>query len=349
MTGLVASRFGYIVIVSWLMLGGCSKGDSPSGDGNNSNSTPHFTSSVSTSAMENQTGTGYTATATDADNDSLSFAISGGADQTFFTINQNTGVLAFLSTPDFENPGDSNQDNDYQVQLSVSDGKASDSLSITVTVTDDPSDNVVNNAPVFSSGTTASAMENQTGTGYTATATDADNDSLSFVISGGADQAFFTINQNTGVLAFLSAPDFENPGDSNLDNDYQVQLSVNDVKTSVYLTVTVTVTDDISDNINNAPAYTGSKVIIVDENQTDTLYRAIATDADGDSLTYSISGGADQALFSIDSISGELLFKVAADFENPQDNDAANDYQVDVNVSDGLVNTTASLTVFVLK
>ena len=47
---------------------------------------------------------------------------------------------------------------------------------------------------------------------------DAEGDGLTYTISGGADEALFTIDATTGVLAFASAPDFESPGDAGGDN-----------------------------------------------------------------------------------------------------------------------------------
>ena len=46
----------------------------------------------------------------------------------------------------------------------------------------------------------------------------------------------------------------------------------------------------------------------MDENET-TVATLVGTDADGDSLTYSITGGADQDLFTIDASTGVLTFK----------------------------------------
>lgn len=57
-------------------------------------------------------------------------------------------------------------------------------------------------------------------------------------------------------------------------------------------------------------------------------------DSDGAGLVYSISGGADRALFSIDSSSGQLSFNDPADFANPADADGNNIYLVEVSVAD---------------
>ena len=61
-----------------------------------------------------------------------------------------------------------------------------------------------------------------------------------------------------------------------------------------------------------------------------------AIDADsGQTLTYSIAGGADAGLFSINPSTGALSFTAAPDFEAPADAGANNVYDVTVQVSDG--------------
>ena len=99
------------------------------------------------SVAENTTAV-TTVVATDPDpNTTFRYAISGGTDASAFTINPATGVLTFVSAPNFEAPTDSNGDNIYNVTVSVSDGYQAATQSIAVTVTN------VNEPPVFSSGT----------------------------------------------------------------------------------------------------------------------------------------------------------------------------------------------------
>jgi hypothetical protein len=52
----------------------------------------------------------------------LSYAISGGADASKFTINAGTGALSFITAPNFEAPTDAGHDNVYDVTVRVSDG-----------------------------------------------------------------------------------------------------------------------------------------------------------------------------------------------------------------------------------
>jgi glucose/arabinose dehydrogenase len=98
------------------------------------NRPPAFTSAATASVPENLLGTVYSATATDPDGNPLSYSISGGADRALFALTP-TGALSFITPPDFEAPTDSDKNNVYLVQLSVSDGTATASLDLAVTVT----------------------------------------------------------------------------------------------------------------------------------------------------------------------------------------------------------------------
>ncbi|MBH0199542.1 MAG: hypothetical protein HP497_09010, partial [Nitrospira sp.] len=67
---------------------------------------------------------------------------------------------------------------------------------------------------------------------------------LTYNISGGADQALFTINMATGALNFTASPDFEVATDANGDNVYVVQVQIVDSQgASTTQTIQVTVTD----------------------------------------------------------------------------------------------------------
>jgi len=94
---------------------------------------------------------------------------------------------------------------------------------------------------------------------------------------------------------------------------------------------------DPSTPTNNAPAFTNAPtngVIHIDENET-AVIDLDASDADGDTVTYSIVGGADGHAFEIDAHTGALTFKSAPDFENPTDGGHNNVYDVKVKASDG--------------
>ncbi|MBY0420912.1 MAG: PQQ-dependent sugar dehydrogenase, partial [Parvularculaceae bacterium] len=100
------------------------------------NTPPTFTSAAAAQVNENVTGAVYRATATDAQNQTITFALSGGADAGRFSINGATGDVSFLSPPDFEAPTDQNGDNIYNIVVSASDGQASSTLAVAITVRD---------------------------------------------------------------------------------------------------------------------------------------------------------------------------------------------------------------------
>ena len=105
-----------------------------------------------------------------------------------------------------------------------------------------------NSTPTFTNSTSAySAQENQTSS-FTATASDADGDALTFTISSGSDADLFSIGSSSGVVTFVAEPDFEIPGDANTDNVYELTVRVSDGTAAATQAFTVTVTNDTSDD-----------------------------------------------------------------------------------------------------
>ncbi|WP_020558677.1 cadherin domain-containing protein [Thiofilum flexile] len=277
-----------------------------------------------------------TVTATDADNDVLTYTITGGADAAKFTLDPNTGLLVFNTAPDYENPTDVGLDNNYEVQVTVSDGNGgTDVQDITVTVID------INEIPVITSnggGDSASVTipENTTAV-TTVTAIDPDNDVLTYSISGGVDATKFSINPSTGVLVFVIAPDYENPTDVDANNAYEVQVSVWDGRGGADVQDLTVIVTDVAENTPPIITSNGggdSASVTIPENTT-AVTTVTATDADNDVLTYTITGGADAAKFTLNSSTGVLVFNTAPDYETPTDVGADNNYEVQVTVSDG--------------
>ena len=91
-----------------------------------------------------------------------------------------------------------------------------------------------------------------------------------WAIVGGNDQSLFSINETTGALSFVTAPDFDNPTDSNTDNTYDIIVRASysnettsfsrstdyrsvDVMQTLAITIdntppTIAITDDDADN-----------------------------------------------------------------------------------------------------
>ena len=96
---------------------------------------------------------------------------------------------------------------------------------------------------------------------------------------------------------------------------------------------------------NNPPSITNTNMnISVVENQT-SAFTVNATDPNGDTLTYSLSGD-DASLLSI-SNQGVVTFNTAPDFENPSDGNTDNVYKITVTVSDGSLSATANFEITV--
>ncbi|MDR7109947.1 VCBS domain-containing protein, partial [Pseudomonas frederiksbergensis] len=313
-----------------------------------SNDSPTITSNgagatASINVAENTTAV-TTVAATDADlpAQTLTYSIVGGVDAAKFSIVSGTGVLSFVSAPNFEAPTDSGTNNVYDVIVRASDGTLFDDQAIAVTVT-----GVNDNSPIITSNgadatASVSVAENTTAV-TTVAATDADlpTQTLTYSIVGGVDAAKFSIVSGTGVLSFVSAPNFEAPTDSGTNNVYDVIVRASDgtLFDDQAIAVTVTGVNDNSPIItSNGGGATAS--INVLENTT-AVTTVVATDADlpAQTLSYSIlsTAGTDFSKFSISS-SGVLTFNSAPDYENPQDVGGTagdNAYVVNVQVADG--------------
>ena len=303
---------------------------------------PAFTSDDVHEIAENETVV-TTVVATDPDEgDTVSYTVTKGRDKDLFTIDSDSGELTFVTAPDFELPTDHDTDNEYKVKITATAGGKSVVQRIVVTVTN------VDEAPAFDSPTAAHEIaENETDV-TTVVATDPDEgDDVSYAIpdgaDGGADRARFAIDATSGDLTFLVAPDFEAPTDADTDNVYDVVVKATAGEHSVSQSIAVTVT-----NVDEAPTFDSPTAVSVPENVTAVATLA-ASDADGDVVVYTLSGGADRARFAIGATSGDLTFVAAPDFEAPTDADTDNVYDVVVKATAGGQSVSQSITVTVIN
>ena len=302
------------------------------------NSAPSITSANYTVA-ENSTTAG-TVTATDANGNVITYGISGGVDAARFTIDRLTGVLSFVTPPDYEAPVDSGANNVYNITVSATDNMATTTKAITITVTN--VNDTANTAPVITSGN-YTVPENGTAVG-SVTATDAQGNPITYAIAGGADAARFTINAATGALSFVAAPNYEAPTDVGGNNVYDIIVSASDgIAAATTKAVTITVTDVVE---NTAPVITSGNYTVA-ENGT-AVGAVAATDAESNAITYAIAGGVDASKFTINATTGALSFISAPNYEAPTDVGANNVYDIIVSASDGIAAaTTKAVTVTV--
>ena len=286
-----------------------------------------ITRSVSENTSEN-VNIGTAITATDADNDTLTYTHSG-TDATSFEIDSATGQLKTKATLDYETK------NTYSVTITVSDGSLTDTINVTINVTD-IDETIPNRAPVFTEGgSTARIVAENTDAGVNfgaaVAATDPDGNTLAYTI-GGTDATAFEIDGATGQLNTKAVLDYETK------NAYSVTITVSDGS----LTDTINVNINVND-ANDAPVFTEGDATThtVAENAAAGIHIGtpiIATDADGNILTYTL-GGTDVAFFEVDNTIGQLKTKTILDYESQSS------YKITVIVSDGSLSDTIDVTI----
>ena len=296
------------------------------------NEAPSFASSTATrSIAENtaaNTNIGAAFTATDQDKkpdpenpaqliakDTLAYSIPTTGDAAAFSIDSTTGQLKTKSALNYESK------NSYTVVVTASDGTLTDTITVTISVTN------VNEAPTFATGASISDISATKGTAITSVtlpeATDVDaNTTMTYTVTP-ALPAGLTFTASTRVLS-------------------GTPTAVSDSTTYTYKASDSTLSDTLTFSIqvsaapNNAPVFTDgtSTTRSVAENTASeqNIGTAVAaTDTDNDTLTYSL-GGTDAASFSIVSTTGQLQTSVALDRETKSS------YSVTITVDDG--NTT---------
>ena len=292
------------------------------------NEAPTITGDEAPAFPENGVRAVATYRATDPERDAVTWSVSG-TDSDDFEISE-TGVLTFVNIPDFENPADANQDNDYLVTVEArDDGSNLATLEVTVTVTnsagpEEPTITTTSNPSPY--------RENGTGAVYTFRARDPQGRPVSWMVTGPDSHAFAI--SSSGVLTFRSPPDFESPADAGGNNVYEFTVVATDDQS---LTDTLDVVVTVSD-VNEGPEVSGSQSLSFVENQaTDRILATYAaTDPEDPSAVisrWSLSGS-DAGDFTV-SGGGELSFRNVPDFERPADSGRDNVYNFSVRASDG--------------
>jgi hypothetical protein len=245
--------------------------------------------------------------ATDPDDDTLTYSIVGGDANAQFAINPTTGVITVAkATVNFEATPQ------FLLQVRATDN-GSPQLSTTQVVTINITD--LNEAPTFLQPTTFTISENRP-VGYVVgdlNSIDPEGNNVTFSIVGGDPNAQFAINPNTGVITVAkSTIDFESTP------QFQLQVRAQDDGAPANGR-TQAVTVNIA-NLNEAPTFLQPTTFAVAENSANsTLVGTVRTvDPEGQTVTYTLTGGNTNGAFSINAANGELHVanRNALDFES---------------------------------
>lgn len=88
---------------------------------------------------------------------------------------------------------------------------------------------------------------------------------------------------------------------------------------------------------NTAPTITSNTSVNFAEHSTGTAHDTEVTDdkdSEGSGITYNLKSTGDHKLFNIDSSTGEITFKTSPNFEDPQDKNTDNGYEVTIKACD---------------
>ena len=258
------------------------------------NDAPTINSSASASVEENQTGAIDVQSTDDSDSEmsGLTYAITGGEDDGLFDIDADTGVLTFNMVPDFEFPFEPGGDNDYEVQVTVTDsGGLTDIQDITVTVTN------VNDAPINSTpGAMQMTIENTTLTFSTANGnqlnvTDQDEQ--------GATDFMVTLSTENGTLALVNSTGLTVVGDGSSVSPLIITGVLANINTAfemglIYSPDTGFVGTDTLTMFSEDKGNTGTGGNLTDTDSFDIIVNAVPTaDANG---PYVVNEGSSVAL-----------------------------------------------------
>ena len=166
----------------------------------NINEAPSITSAATATIAENTTtGVVLAIEVEDPENNAINFVLAG-VDADLFTISDQ-GEITFDQSPNFETPLDDNTDNQYEVQVSVSDG-VNDPVTqdITIVVTN------VNEAPTANDDT-LSIFQESSGS-LNPLANDRDVDGNTITIASKTDGEYGTVGISGNTLSYTPVDNF---------------------------------------------------------------------------------------------------------------------------------------------
>ncbi|MGE0111444.1 tandem-95 repeat protein, partial [Aquabacterium sp.] len=279
-----------------------------------------ITANHSTSTTEDTPVTGKVV-ASDVDGDVLSYSVQSGASHGTLALNATTGDYTYTPAANY-NGADS-------FTVSVSDGQGGVAIA-TVNVSVTPA----NDAPVINptspgfdpiAGNYSVTTEEDVAVSGQVVGTDADGDALSYALGSSPVNGTVTVNPN-GSWTYTPAANF-NGSDS-------FTVSVSDGNGGVTTaTVNVGVTP-----VNDAPAAANQTKTTAED--TPVTGKVVASDVDGDALSYAVQSGAAHGTLALNTTTGDYTYTPDANYNGTD--------SFTVRVSDGkggFVDSVVSVTV----
>ena len=277
-----------------------------------------------------------TVSATDPDGTRPIYSIENGNESGQFSIDGTTGELFYTGSGEDYESGTA----PYDLTVRASDGNLSKDTTVTVTVTDG------NDAPIFSTASYAFDLAehadgrvNRVVLG-SVSATDLEDEVVTYRIEGGNEVSLFAIDGATGELFYTGAGE-----DYEASESYNLTIRASDGTRSSDVMVTVDITD-----VDEAPTFGAQRYAFYLDDQADgrvdpvALGAVSAADPENTALTYRIEGGNEAEKFEIDKTTGNLFYTAAG--ENRKS--GTTDYALTVRASDGDLHHDVTVTVAVV-
>lgn len=277
------------------------------------NVAPTISGSAATTATVGKVYT-FAPVGDDANDDTLTYSMTNKP--SWLTFTPSTGrVTGTPSTADIGSTG--------AMLITVSDGQASDSLQFTVTVQAAPTTPPANRAPTIT-GTPATTVTAGNSYSFTPVGSDADGNTLTYSIQNKPSWANFSAT--TGRLS-------GRPTTDNVGTSARITITVSDATLSASLP---SFTIQVVAPANRAPTVSGTPTTSITVGNTYS-FQPSASDADGNTLTFSIQNRPSWATFNTST--GRLA-------GSPVATDVSTYTNIIISVSDGTA--SASLPAFSL-
>jgi methionine-rich copper-binding protein CopC len=261
---------------------------------------------------------------------------SAVGDDTAFSIDSSTGQLSVDSPQDFESPGDSDGNGDYELTVTATDTDGnSDQQTLTVSLDD------VEETPSFTSGTSASVAETATD-GTTVLDVDANvggttDTGVGYAIASGNGDSAYAIDAS-GLITVGDASEL----DYERSTSRTLTVEASEGTQSGTQDITISVTDS-----DESPTFSSgtSDSIAEDASNGDPVHdvNADVGGASDEAVSYTITGGNSAGAFAIDSNTGQIAVADDSQFNF----EGTNSFSLTVEASEGAATNSRTVSISV--